>query len=114
MNKLNGCRMARMAGRTFGGVVVLAGALAATNLQAQSYPTKQILVVSSASPGSSGDAALRMMAVKMTESMGQPVIIEMRTAARGAQQYAVVSKAAPDGHTVSFGTAGTLLIVGKT
>ena len=98
-----------MALRAFKAMALTALALSAANLNAQAYPTKQIMVASSASPGSSGDAALRMMAVKMTESMGQPVIIEMRTAARGAQQYAMVSKAAPDGHTVAFGTSGTFV-----
>ena len=91
------------------GFLAFAGILAALDANAQTYPTKQITVVSSASPGSSGDAALRMMAVKMTESMGQPVIVDLRTAARGAQAYAIVSKAAPDGHTVTFGTAGTFV-----
>jgi tripartite-type tricarboxylate transporter receptor subunit TctC len=76
---------------------------------AQTYPSKQILIVSSASPGTSGDAAIRMMAVKMSESMGQPVVVELRTAARGGQAYQVMSKAAPDGHTVTYGTAGTFV-----
>lgn len=91
------------------GVCLALACLIASSVQAQAYPTKPILVVSSASPGSSGDAGLRLMAVKMTEAMGQPVIVEMRTAARGAQAYAIVSKAAPDGHTVTFGTAGTFV-----
>lgn len=90
-------------------VLGLAAMFAAPGLQAQAFPTKPIQVVSSASPGSSGDAALRLMAIKMTESMGQPVVVELRTAARGAQAYAAVSKAAPDGHTINFGTAGTFV-----
>jgi tripartite-type tricarboxylate transporter receptor subunit TctC len=90
--------------------LALAAAPFASNLMAQQgYPAKPILVVSTASPGTSGDAALRMMAVKMTQSMGQPVIVEVRSAARGAQAHAVISKAAPDGHTVTFGTSGTFI-----
>ena len=50
-----------------------------------------------------------MMAAKMSQSLGQPVVVELRTAARGAQAYAVVSKAPPDGHTITFGTAGTFV-----
>ena len=46
---------------------------------AQAFPTKTIQVVSSASPGTSGDAGLRMMAAKMSVAMGQPVIVELRT-----------------------------------
>ena len=90
-------------------VIALAGTLFASGLYAQTYPAKQILVVSSASPGTSGDAGLRLMTAKMTQSMGQPFIVEVRSAARGAQAYAVVSKAAPDGHTLTFGTAGTFV-----
>jgi len=100
---LKGIRWGRMA------VLIAAGASMPVGAWSQAYPTKEILVVSTASPGSSGDAALRMMAVKMGESMGQPVVVEVRTAARGAQAHAVMSKAAPDGHTVTFGTAGTFV-----
>ena len=80
-----------------------------SGVQAQAYPTRQILVVSSASPGTSGDAGLRMMTAKMSLSMGQPIIVELRSAARGAQAHAVLSKAAPDGYTLTFGTAGTFV-----
>jgi tripartite-type tricarboxylate transporter receptor subunit TctC len=76
---------------------------------AQAYPTKTIQIISTASPGSSGDAALRLMSAKMAESMGQQVLVDLRTAARGAQAYAAVSKAAPDGHTLTFGTSGTFV-----
>ena len=93
----------------FATTMVLAGVLFASNLLAQAYPVKQILVVSSASPGTSGDAGLRLMTAKMTQSMGQPIIVELRSAARGAQAHAVVSKAAPDGYTLTFGTAGTFV-----
>ena len=93
----------------FATTMVLAGVLFASNLLAQAYPVKQILVVSSASPGTSGDAGLRLMTAKMTQSMGQPFIVELRSAARGAQAHAVVSKAAPDGYTLTFGTAGTFV-----
>ncbi len=89
--------------------IALAAALIATKLHAQSYPTKQILVVSSASPGTSGDAGLRMMTAKMSQSMGQSIIVELRSAARGAQAHAVLSKSLPDGHTITFGTSGTFV-----
>src|SRR5688572_26485526 len=73
----------------------------------QPFPTKPIQVVSTASPGSSGDAALRLMAVKMGQTLGQPVVVEVRTAARGAEAARALAKAEPDGHTITFGTSGT-------
>lgn len=110
MKKLNSDALNGMVSRSIGALAILACALATTNLHAQpTYPSKQILVASTASPGSSGDAGLRMMALKMSESMGQTVLVELRTAARGAQAHALVSKAAPDGHTITFGTSGTFV-----
>jgi tripartite-type tricarboxylate transporter receptor subunit TctC len=81
--------------------------LAASAAQAQAWPSKPILVVSTASPASSGDAALRMMAAKMSASLGQPVVVELKTAARGAQAAQALAKAAPDGYTITYGTSGT-------
>jgi tripartite-type tricarboxylate transporter receptor subunit TctC len=80
---------------------------AAASASAQSWPSKPILVVSSASPGSSGDAALRMMAAKMSASLGQPVVVELKTAARGTQAAQALARAAPDGTTITYGTSGT-------
>lgn len=81
--------------------------LAASNALPQAYPAKPILVVSTASPGSSGDAALRLMAAKMTASLGQPVVIEVKTAARGAQAAQALARAGADGYTITYGTSGT-------
>ena len=83
--------------------------LAAEAACPQAYPSKPILVVSTASPGSSGDAALRLMAAKMTASLGQPVVVELKTAARGAQAAQALAKAGPDGHTITYGTSGTFV-----
>jgi tripartite-type tricarboxylate transporter receptor subunit TctC len=74
---------------------------------AQAYPSRPIQVISTASPGSSGDVALRLVAAKMSAAMGQPVIVDVRPAARGAQMAQALAKAAPDGHTITFGTSGT-------
>jgi len=81
--------------------------LAASSALPQAYPAKPILVVSTASPGSSGDAALRLMAAKMTASLGQPVVVELKTAARGAQAAQALSRAGADGYTLTYGTSGT-------
>lgn len=81
--------------------------LASSTAFAQSYPSKPILVVSTASPASSGDAALRLVAAKMTASLGQPVVVELKTAARGAQAAQALAKAGADGYTITYGTSGT-------
>lgn len=81
----------------------------ATAAHAQTFPSRPILVVSTASPGSSGDAALRLMAAKMGASLGQPVVVEVKTAARGAQAAQALARAGADGYTVTYGTSGTFV-----
>jgi tripartite-type tricarboxylate transporter receptor subunit TctC len=81
--------------------------LAAGAAWPQAYPSKPILVVSTASPGSSGDAALRLMAAKMGARLGQPVVVELRTAGRGAQAAQALARAGADGYTITYGTSGT-------
>jgi tripartite-type tricarboxylate transporter receptor subunit TctC len=81
----------------------------ATAAWPQAYPAKPILVVSTASPGSSGDAALRVMAAKMSASLRQPVVIEVKTAARGALAAQALAKSGPDGYTITYGTSGTFV-----
>src|SRR5467141_4829199 len=88
-------------------VYAAAWVLAADVAWPQAYPTKPILVVSTASPGSSGDAALRLMAAKMSANLGQPLVVELKTAARGAQAAQALARAGPDGYTITYGTSGT-------
>jgi tripartite-type tricarboxylate transporter receptor subunit TctC len=92
-----------------GAAIAAALLLVASRAWAQAYPSKPILVVSTASPASSGDAALRLMAAKMTASLGQPVVVELKTAARGAQAAQALAKAGPDGYTITYGTSGTFV-----
>ncbi len=90
-------------------VCAAASVLAGTAAWPQGYPSKPILVVSTASPGSSGDAALRVMAAKMSASLGQPVVVEVKTAARGALAAQALARAGPDGYTITYGTSGTFV-----
>ncbi len=90
-------------------VCAAASVLAAPAAWPQGYPSRPILVVSTASPGSSGDAALRVMAAKMSASLGQPVVVEVKTAARGALAAQALARAGPDGYTITYGTSGTFV-----
>src|SRR5580765_4194831 len=83
--------------------------LAACAAWPQAYPSRPVTVISTASPGSSGDAALRLMAAKMSASLGQPVIVEVRTAARGAQAAQALARSGADGYTITYGTSGTFV-----
>ena len=67
--------------------------------QQQKFPTKPVRLVT-VGPGSQNDILARLITPKLSESWGQPVVIENRTGAGGAMAASIVAKAAPDGYTV--------------
>ncbi len=76
--------------------------LAASTLQAfaQGYPSKPVHVVNTFPPGTSTDIVGRVVAQKLAEFWGQPVVTENRAGAGGSIGSAIVAKAAPDGYTL--------------
>lgn len=71
---------------------------------AEAYPTKPVRFVVPFPPGGS-DTVARILAQKLSISMGQPVIIDNRAGAGGLLGSAIAAKAAPDGYTLLFATA---------
>src|SRR5688572_4059687 len=67
---------------------------------AQPYPTKPIRVLIGFSAGSEIDTIGRLVAAKMGEGLGQPLVVENRTGAGGTLAAAQVAQAAPDGYTL--------------
>ncbi|MEO7403035.1 MAG: tripartite tricarboxylate transporter substrate-binding protein, partial [Burkholderiales bacterium] len=84
----------------------IVGALPAAAL-AQAYPDKPIRLVVPYPPGGSSDVLGRLVAQKMTESMGQNVLVDNRAGASGNIGTDFVAKAAPDGYTFLLGTDAT-------
>ena len=66
----------------------------------QTFPSKPIRFIVPFSPGGGTDTLTRIIAQKMSESWGQPVVIENRTGAGGTIGTGLVAKATPDGHTL--------------
>jgi tripartite-type tricarboxylate transporter receptor subunit TctC len=85
------------------------GVVAATQpAAAQAWPDKPIKFVVSAPAGSSLDALARVIADRMKDRIGQPVIVENKPAAGGTVATAEVAKSAPDGYTMLLGFNGPL------
>src|SRR3954469_15641323 len=76
--------------------------------QAQNYPQRPIRLILPVPPGGVADVIARPLAQKLTQALGQPVVIDNRPGATGAIGLQLVAKAAPDGYTLLFGSTNTL------
>ncbi len=87
---------------TAGATTLLLSAVLVTpvSAQAQSWPAKPIKLVVSYPPGGTVDAVARVLTPKLTERLGQPVIVDNRAGAGGAIGGDLVAKSNPDGYTV--------------
>lgn len=78
------------------------GLALSTLAAAQSYPTRTIRLIVPFPPGGAGDLVMRPLAQKLTESMGQPVVLENRPGADTIIGMDTIAKAAPDGYTIGL------------
>jgi tripartite-type tricarboxylate transporter receptor subunit TctC len=94
------------------GIALLAGLAIATGARAQApYPNHVIKLEVGFAAGGGNDIIARIIAQKMQEDLGQPVIVENRPGGGGRLAAEFVKNAAPDGHTLLIGAAGAMTII---
>ena len=92
-------------------LIRIAAALAALTLAgqslAQAYPSRPVRMLVPYSAGGPTDLLARALAPRMSESMGQPVVVENRLGAGGSIAMDAIAKGAPDGYLIGVGLTGT-------
>ena len=91
-------------------LAALAYACVSAGAHAQTYPSKPVRFVVPFAPGGGSDLVARTVAMKLTEALGQPVVIDNRAGAAGSIGADIAAKSPPDGHTLFLGSNGPLAI----
>lgn len=80
------------------------------NTNAQSFPSKPIRLIVPYAPGGTVEALARLIAQKMGDHLGQPIVIDSRPGASGTLGTQLAAKSAPDGHTLLVTSLSPLVI----
>ena len=92
-------------GRTSRIALALIAAFLSGALHAQAFPVKPVRILVGFTPGAGVDIAMRLIAPKMGEALGQQVVIDNRAGAGGNIAGEIVAKSPPDGYTLLGGGA---------
>ncbi len=88
----------------------LLGGASLAGAQPAGYPSKQARIVVPFPAGGSTDLLARLMAQKMSEAWGKPVVVDNRPGGGGSIAAEYVARSAPDGHTMFLGTSGDMSV----
>jgi tripartite-type tricarboxylate transporter receptor subunit TctC len=91
-------------------VVLLLLGMVAQGVLAQAYPSKSLRMLVGFAPGGANDILARIVSQKLSETLGQPVVVENRPGNSGLIAADMLAKAPADGYTLMLGSTGTQTI----
>ena len=89
-------------------LLVLALASSTTATQAQDYPIRPITLIIPTAAGGGNDGVGRVVADRMSRSLGQQLVVENRSGASGTLATKALARSAPDGYTLGISNSGTM------
>src|SRR5438128_2884725 len=95
-------------------LLILALSIVTGTACAQPYPSKPVRIVVPFPPGNTTDIMSRLIAPKMSERLGQQVIVENRPGASGMLGLDYVAKSPPDGYTIACVQGGNMVVLPHT
>jgi tripartite-type tricarboxylate transporter receptor subunit TctC len=81
----------------------------ASAVEAQTFPVKPVRIVNPAAPGGNSDIFFRLLQPKMSEVLGQPIVMDYRPGAGGTVGGEVIARSAPDGYTTGIMAASLVI-----
>ena len=95
-------------------LMLLACACVTGTVLAQKYPTKTIRVIVPQLPGDACDTFARLLGQKMSEHLGQQLVVDNRPGASGTIGLALTAQAPADGYTIACGQGGNMSVIPHT
>jgi tripartite-type tricarboxylate transporter receptor subunit TctC len=95
-------------------LVATAVAVPIATLHAQDYPSRPIRVIVPYPPGDTADTIVRLIGQRVTDRLGQPLVVDNRAGASGQLGLELAARAAGDGYTIAVGQAGNVAVAPHT
>ena len=90
--------------------VALLGLAFATSLWGQSWPARPVRVIVNVAPGGVADVTARVLGARLTETLGQPFVIDNRAGGDGYIGFEAVGRADPDGYSFLYSPGSSMMI----
>jgi tripartite-type tricarboxylate transporter receptor subunit TctC len=91
-------------------IAVVLGLALAGAAYAQQWPTKPVRVIVNVAPGGVADVTARVLGARLSESLGQQIVVENKPGGDGYIGFGEVVRAEPDGHTLIYAPGSTVMI----